>query len=180
DVGGFLDDLRHRERALEMGIVDGGCPYAQASGRNLDDGIRPDPPPFQSESHGKGLERRTGFERIGQRPVPKLRPGKLVAIVGVVRREIREREQLARVEVVPVLRSFDRLDILDRLAESVLDHPAAAGLAGEPVLKRELDTLLAYVVNAREAEYVRSDFATWVVAPVLAVLEQPGDVQSRN
>src|SRR5204863_7895039 len=83
-------------------------------------------------------------------------------------------------EVVPVLRSFDRLDILDRLAESVLDHPAAAGLAREPVLKRELDTLLAYVVNAREAEYVRSDFATWVVAPVLAVLEQPGGVQRRN
>ncbi len=206
DIGGFLDDLRHRERTLEMGVVDGGCPNAQASRGDLDHGIRPHSPPFKSEGDGKGFKRRTGFESIGQRTVPKLRAGKLVAVVGVVCREIREREQLARVdvdhddaarlrsvlsdrrfqlgesevldagiqsksEVVPVLRGLDRLDVLDRLAEPVLDHPAAAGLAGEPVLKRELDTLLADVVHAREAEHVRGDFAAWVIAPVLAVLE---------
>src|SRR5437899_1985156 len=74
-------------------------------------------------------------------------------------------------EVVPVLRGLDRFDVLDRLAESVLDQPSAAGLAGEPVLKREFDALLADVVRAGEAERLRSDFAARVIAPVLAVLE---------
>src|SRR5439155_23477386 len=183
---------------------DGGRAYAQASRRDLDHRIRPHPPPFQSERDGKGFERRTGFESIGQGAVPELRSRELVAIVRVVSRKIRQCEQLARVdiehdntarfrpvlsdrgfqlavsevldaniqskgEVVPVLRGLDPLDVLDRLADPVLHHPAAAGLAGEPDLKREFDALLADVVRDGEAAHLRSDFSWRAMAPGRAV-----------
>src|SRR6185436_8921047 len=124
--------------------------------------------PFQSQGDREGFERRTGFESIGQGAVAELSAGELVAVVRVVSRKIRQREQLARVdvqhddaarlrpvlddrglqlaegevldtgiqckgEVVPVLSGLDRLDVLDCLAEPVLDNPSASGLASEPV-----------------------------------------------
>jgi hypothetical protein len=48
------------------------------------------------------------------------------------------------------------------------------------ITRRLPATFLADVVHSREAEHVRSDFPAWVISPVLAVLEQPGDVQTRN
>ena len=83
-------------------------------------------------------------------------------------------------EVAPVLRRLDRFDVLDGLAEPILDHAPAARLAGEPVLKFELDALLADVVRAGKAEHVRRDFTARVIAPILAVLEHSGNAQGRN
>src|SRR5258708_38943821 len=68
----------------------------------------------------------------------------------VTESEILDADIQGKREVVPVLRGFDRLDVLDDLAEPVLDHPAAAGFARESILKLELDALLADVVHAGE------------------------------
>ena len=52
--------------------------------------------------------------------------------------------------------AFDRrahaLDVLDDPPEPVLDHAAAAGFAGQPVLVGELDAFLAAVIDVGEAD----------------------------
>ena len=83
----------------------------------------------------------------------------------------------ASVQVVPVLRGADRLDVLDDAAEPVLDHAAAARGAGEQRLVRELDAFLAGVVDAGEADHVRHGLAARVVAAELALLVDAGDAQ---
>ena len=76
-------------------------------------------------------------------------------------------------EVGAVLRAADRLDVLDDAAEAVADHAAAARLAAERVLVRELDALLAGVVDPGKADYVSGYFTARVVAAVLDVLVDP-------
>ena len=64
--------------------------------------------------------------------------------------------------------------------QAVLDHAAAAGLAAERVLVRELDAFLAGVLDAGEADHVRRHFAARVVAPVLALLVDALDAELRR
>ena len=62
----------------------------------------------------------------------------------------------------------DLLDVLHDLAVAVLDHALGAVFAGQPVIERELEAFLAFVVDAREADDVARDFARRVVAAVFA------------
>ena len=72
-------------------------------------------------------------------------------------------------EVAALDRRAHALRVLHHPPQPVLDHPAAAGLAGQPVLVGELDALLAAVVHVGEAEQMRGHLAVRVVAPVLAL-----------
>ena len=61
-------------------------------------------------------------------------------------------------------------DVLDDAAEPVLDDAARAVAAGELLLERELDALLAAVLDVGEADHVRRRLALGVLALVLAHL----------
>jgi hypothetical protein len=69
----------------------------------------------------------------------------------------------------------DALHVLDRAAESVLDHALCTGLAAQPLVVSELETFLADIVDAGEPEQVTSDLAAGVVAPVF-----PQQVHARD
>src|SRR5690606_12983056 len=71
--------------------------------------------------------------------------------------------------VLARMRRPDTLDILDGAAEAVLQHPLRAGLAGKPVIERELESLLAVIVDTGEAHQVTGDLAGRVKAAVLAL-----------
>ena len=97
------------------------------------------------------------------------------------RLQLAEREVLqARVdrerEIAARLRRADRLDVLDGVAAPVDDDAAAAGLAAEPLLLRELDAFLADVVVAGEAEDVAHRLAGRVEAPVFVLVVQALDL----
>ena len=156
--------------------------------------VRRDFSPLDCLSDGEGLERGARLEAVGDDAVAQLRAGQTAAIIGVVRRQIGERQHLAGLgvehddgaclglaavhrqlqlgegeslqfriqrkrQVAAVLRLADRFRILDDLPETVLDHPPAAGLAGQRRLVSELDAFLARVVRAGEAEHLRHHFA---------------------
>ena len=71
----------------------------------------------------------------------------------------------------------DLLDVLHDLAVAILDHALGAVFAREPVIERELEAFLAFVVDAGEAEDVAGDFARRVVAAVFAHQVHAGDLQ---
>ena len=83
-------------------------------------------------------------------------------------------------EVASRLRRADRLDVLDDLAAAVDDHAAAAGLAAEPLLLRELDALLPDVVVAGEAQDVAHRVARRIEAPVFVLVVDAFDLERRD
>ena len=101
------------------------------------------------------------------------------------RLELAEREVLQpRVdrerEVAAGLRRADRLDVLDDVAAPVDDHAAAAGLAAQPLLLRELDAFLPDVAVAGEAEDVAHRLRRRIEAPVLVLVVDALDLQRRD
>ena len=73
-------------------------------------------------------------------------------------------------EVASGLRCPDRLDVFDDFSAPVDEHAAAAWLAAEPFLLRELDALLADVVVAGEAHDVARHFAGRIEAAVFVLV----------
>ena len=67
------------------------------------------------------------------------------------------------------LRRADRRDVFYRLVAAVDDDAAAARNPGKPRLLRGLDSLLAHVVVAGEADDLRGDFAARI-EPAIFVL----------
>ncbi len=75
------------------------------------------------------------------------------------------------------LRRANRLDVLDDLAATVDDHAAAARLAAEPLLLRELDSLLSHVAVAGEAQDVAHRVAAGIEAAVFGLIVDAFDLQ---
>src|SRR3972149_3059666 len=96
--------------------------------------------------------------------------------------QLRERQTLdlgiqGKRKILAFLGRADAFDILDDLPQPVADDPAAARLAREMVLERELYPLLTCILGARETEHVRHHLAARIVAAVFAVLEQARNAQ---
>ena len=70
------------------------------------------------------------------------------------------------------------LDDVERAPERVLDDRLAPGLAGERALERALESLEALVVEPRVAEHLRRDRALRVVAKLLGIEAEPGEVRA--
>ena len=87
------------------------------------------------------------------------------------------RRSIESVRSRPGCASRSELDVLDDLAVQIADHALHAGLAGEPVVERELEPFLAAIVDVREAEHVRHDLAARVVAAELALARDPGNAE---
>ena len=71
----------------------------------------------------------------------------------------------------------DLLDVLHDLAVAILDHALGAVFARQPVVERELEAFLAFVVDAGEAEDVPGHFTRRVIAAVLAHQVHAGNFQ---
>ena len=83
-------------------------------------------------------------------------------------REVLDAQVDGQHEIAPGPHRADFLDVLHDLAVAVLDHALGAVFAREPVIERELEALLAFIVDAGEADDVTRDFARRVVTAVLA------------
>ena len=75
-----------------------------------------------------------------------------------------------------MLRLADALDVFDDMAAPVLDHPARARLAREAAFERELERLLAFVVDVGETDQVGHHFARRIVTAKFALQENSGHV----
>ena len=82
--------------------------------------------------------------------------------------------------VLAILWRLDRADILDDLSTPVLDHAAATRVPEQLVLKGKLHALQPLVIDAGEADKVRSHFAGRIVAAEFAVLPDAGQLQRRD
>ena len=71
----------------------------------------------------------------------------------------------------------DAGDVFDNIAAPVFDHAAAACLARERGLMCEFDALLPCFVHTGETEHMRGHFPGRVIAPVLALLMDAGNIE---
>src|SRR5690242_19032958 len=83
-------------------------------------------------------------------------------------------------EIAARLRLAQELDVLDDLPVQIADHTLHAGLAREPVVERELEAFLTAIVDVREAEHVRHDFAVRVVTAEFALARDARNAERQN
>ena len=95
DVGRLLDDLRGRERAGRMRIVDRVARDRERARGGLNDRLRRHPAKLHCERHGKRLQRGAGLEQIGNDAIAQLRAAQFRAVVRVVGRDIGKRQHLS-------------------------------------------------------------------------------------
>ena len=99
DVRRFLDHLLDRQRAVRMRVVNRVGADRQRAGRRLDHRVRPHRAAVERRRDRERLQRRARLEHVGQRAVAHLVARDAVARVRVVRRPVREREDLAGLRV---------------------------------------------------------------------------------
>ena len=106
-----------------------------------------------------------------------------------------------QLQISALARLLNRGHVFDNVAEPVFHHAAATRFACQRILHRELDALLAYVLNApaalrvvahlvtlavarrtcaHEAQHMRSDFARRILAFVLAIEMDAVNAQQRD
>jgi hypothetical protein len=82
--------------------------------------------------------------------------------------------------VLAVARHADVLDVVDQLATAVAQDQLLAVLAAQAVLEGPLQSLLADLVFAGEADHVGKDLAGRVVALVLALEVEAAEAERRG
>ncbi len=85
-----------------------------------------------------------------------------------------------QLDVPPVRRRDAVADVLDHVAEAVLDHAARTVAPGQFVLERELDPLLSVVLDVGEAHHMRRRLAFRVLALVLAQLVHAAELEREH
>jgi hypothetical protein len=80
-------------------------------------------------------------------------------------------------QVAAVVRLALHADVLDDAAQAVLDHAAAARLAGQRLLLRQFHRFLAHVLDVGEADHVRHHLALRVKALVFLAGVEAVDVE---
>ena len=83
-------------------------------------------------------------------------------------------------QVTARLRLVQQLDIFHHMAKTVTDDTLLARLARQPVVKGQLQTLLATVVDVGEAQHMRHGLAVGIEAAELALAGHAGDAQAKH
>ena len=82
--------------------------------------------------------------------------------------------------ILAVLRRLQRADILDDVAPPIADHGPAARTPEQARLEGQLDAFEPLVVDAREADDVRSHVAGRIIAAIFLFLMHAGQLQPGN
>src|SRR5262249_56787129 len=95
-------------------------------------------PRLERERDGKGLERRTGLEKIGDDAVAQLGAAQLRAVVRVVRGHVRERQHFA----APRIEGDERARLCPMALHGCLERGKGDALDLAVERQREIDALL--------------------------------------
>ena len=68
--------------------------------------------------------------------------------------EILQAQIDAGAQVLAVMRRANARDVFDRAPEAILEDPLGTRLTCEPVIERELETFLTFIVDIRKADQV--------------------------
>ena len=111
DVAGFLDDFPHRQRRRRVGILD--ARRADAVALGVEHLIRANNAQIQRPRHGKRLEGGARLEQVGQRTVALHGRIQSLAIIGIERGQICQRQHFAGVGVQHHDAASARLEVFD-------------------------------------------------------------------
>ncbi len=86
----------------------------------------------------------------------------------------------AGAKILTLVRRPDTLHIFDRATEPILEHAFCAGLARQPVIERELETLLPAVINVGKTDQVTGNLARRIVTAILALHVDTWQIERQN
>ena len=162
---GDRDDLERRARLVDVGDD----AVAPLRGRGRAELVRVEAGRDRHREHAAGA--RVEHDRAASLGAP------LLDRVAQHRLRVRLDAMVDRQEDVVAGPLRLRRDHVDHTAGRIADGRLAAGLADERLVERALEPFEAVVVDPGVAEHVRSDAALRVVAQLLGVEPEPGQVQ---